>query len=212
MSSFCVTASTRKARRKEERERKKQNKRAHKQAQQEQQNKTKKSKKTTASATSSAATGSADKPDDKKKRKAVPLEQRAVGKKARRTPTYHSHQEPYANLPPEVAAAMRRDDDEIADLEKKLGLTSGGGSKSRLNQEYAKKECFGEDFGSFLDGLDAMVHRVMAPNSNSNNHDSDDSSDSNSSSDDDDSDIEKEPLSDDGNTSDSDNVEKETTE
>jgi len=66
----------------------------------------------------------------------------------------------YAHLDAETAAAMRRDDEEIAVLEAKLAADPKG--KSRLNREYAKLEGYGDDFGDFLDGLDSMVHRVVA--------------------------------------------------
>merc|ERR1712216_1018665 len=58
--------------------------------------------------------------------------------------------------------AIRRDDMEIAQLEKKLGM-SGGTKKSKrksmekLNKEYAKLEGYGDGFGIFLDDLDDMV-------------------------------------------------------
>jgi nucleolar MIF4G domain-containing protein 1 len=65
--------------------------------------------------------------------------------------------DPYAGLSPDVAAALRREDAEIADLEAKLGLKSSTTSekeKKRLNKEYAKLEGYGDDFGDFLQGLD----------------------------------------------------------
>ena len=69
-------------------------------------------------------------------------------------------EDPYANLPSDVAAAMRRDDEEIAALEAKMGLSSSK-DKSRLYKEYAKLECYGDDFGTFLDDVDSMVMRVV---------------------------------------------------
>ena len=69
-------------------------------------------------------------------------------------------EDPYANLPSDVAAAMRRDDEEIAALEAKMGLSSSK-DKSRLYREYAKLECYGDDFGTFLDDVDSMVMRVV---------------------------------------------------
>ena len=67
--------------------------------------------------------------------------------------------DPYAHLDPDVAAALRRDDEEIAELEAKLSLGSKK-EKTRLNKEYAKLECYGDDFGDFLDDLDTIVNRV----------------------------------------------------
>ena len=68
--------------------------------------------------------------------------------------------DPYANLPPDVAAAMRRDDEEIAALEAKMGMNSSK-DRAKLHKEYAKLECYGDDFGSFLDDVDNMVMRVV---------------------------------------------------
>jgi len=70
--------------------------------------------------------------------------------------------DPYYNLDPSVAAAMRRDDEEIADLEKKLGLSKRK-EKDKLYKEYAKLEGFGDDFGQFLEDLDDMVVRLKQP-------------------------------------------------
>lgn len=67
--------------------------------------------------------------------------------------------DPYAHLDPEVAAAMLRDDEEIASLEAKLGLSSQK-AKVKLHKEYGKLEGFGDDFGSFLDDIDGMMMRV----------------------------------------------------
>jgi nucleolar MIF4G domain-containing protein 1 len=63
--------------------------------------------------------------------------------------------------------ALRRDDEEIAALERKLGLTNNkvagdaNQQKNRLYKEYAKLECYGDDFGEFLEDLDGMVDRVI---------------------------------------------------
>jgi nucleolar MIF4G domain-containing protein 1 len=65
--------------------------------------------------------------------------------------------DPYAGMDSTTAAAMRRDDEEIEDLERKLG---GSSAKSRLNKEYATLECYGDDFGDFLDDIDSMVQGV----------------------------------------------------
>ncbi|GAX24362.1 hypothetical protein FisN_4Lh486 [Fistulifera solaris] len=58
-----------------------------------------------------------------------------------------------------VVAALRRDDEEIKELESKLGL-KGSKDKKKLNKEYAKEEGYGVDFGDFLDDLDNLVNRV----------------------------------------------------
>ena len=66
---------------------------------------------------------------------------------------------PYAGMDSTLAAALRKEDAEIADLEGKLGLGNKK-DKSRLHKEYAKLEGYGDDFGDFLDELDTMVMRV----------------------------------------------------
>ena len=84
--------------------------------------------------------------------------QKKKKKKKRQRQQLHSTNDPYAHLDASVAAAMRRDDDEIAHLQAKLGVSAG--KKKRLYAEYAKMEGYGDDFGEWLDGLDDMVHRV----------------------------------------------------
>ena len=64
----------------------------------------------------------------------------------------------YDGMDNEMADAMRHDDEEIADLGRKLGLRKKK-EKSKLYTEY-KLEGYGDDFGDFLDGLDDMVARV----------------------------------------------------
>jgi nucleolar MIF4G domain-containing protein 1 len=61
----------------------------------------------------------------------------------------------YGTLDANTAAAIERDDEEIAELERKLG------KKQRLNKEYATEEGYGDDFGDFLDSLDAMVNNIV---------------------------------------------------
>jgi nucleolar MIF4G domain-containing protein 1 len=87
------------------------------------------------------------------------------------------NKDPYAHIKdPALAAAMRRDDEEIAQLEAKLGLSSAK-NRARLNEEYAKQEGYGDDFGDFLDDLDDMVRRIVTTN-NSDDDDDDDDDDS----------------------------------
>lgn len=75
--------------------------------------------------------------------------------------------DPYAHLDSTTAAALRRDDQEIAALEAQLlerRGSSGQSSKSRLHREYAKLEGYGDDFGDFLDDLDQLVRHVVVNN------------------------------------------------
>mmetsp|Transcript_4480 Transcript_4480/g.8598 ORF Transcript_4480/g.8598 Transcript_4480/m.8598 type:complete len:936 (-) Transcript_4480:876-3683(-) len=60
----------------------------------------------------------------------------------------------------ETAAAIRNDDEEIALLEKNLGIHKSEKNKKKLNKEYAKLEGYGDDFGDFLDGLDDMLDNL----------------------------------------------------
>ena len=69
--------------------------------------------------------------------------------------------EPDAGMDEEMAAAILREDSEIAELEKKLGLTRGGEKeRQRLSKEYAKLEGYGDDFGHFLDDLENLTQRL----------------------------------------------------
>ena len=68
--------------------------------------------------------------------------------------------DPYGTLNPDEAAAIRRDDEEIAELEMKLGLVKSKKGKDKLNKEYARLEGYGDDFGDFLGDLDDIVRRV----------------------------------------------------
>jgi nucleolar MIF4G domain-containing protein 1 len=70
-------------------------------------------------------------------------------------------EDPYQHLDDDTAAALKRDDEEIVDLEQKLGL-SNKKERSRLYREYAKLEGYGDDFGEFLDDLDHMIRRVAS--------------------------------------------------
>jgi hypothetical protein len=197
--AFSSTSSTRKARRKEAREQKKAAKRA---------KNLKDSKKTSKKNNNNSEDKNGTAVADKKRKAAAAASakpERSPGKKARRTNT---PRDPYAGLPPEVAAAMREDDNEIADLERKLGLASGD-NKNRLNNEYAKKECFGEDFGNFLDDLDLLVKRVISGTDDDN--DAAAASDDGSHDDSGDSDDDEDSVSS-VDTSESEQVEKTATE
>eukprot|EP00934_Nitzschia_sp_Nitz4_P004934 Nitzschia sp. Nitz4//scaffold254_size28068//15513//18353//NITZ4_008153-RA/size28068-processed-gene-0.3-mRNA-1//1//CDS//3329544337//4924//frame0 len=61
----------------------------------------------------------------------------------------------------DLEAALDRDDQEIAQLEKKLGIHKPK-EKSKLHKEY-QQEGYGDDFGDFLDDLDDMMARVKDP-------------------------------------------------
>jgi nucleolar MIF4G domain-containing protein 1 len=81
----------------------------------------------------------------------------------------HEHQkvdDVYGHMDPDAAAALRRDDDEIADLEMKLGLSKNKKGRDKLNREYARLEGYGDDFGNFLDDLDDMVVRISSAGGN----------------------------------------------
>lgn len=72
--------------------------------------------------------------------------------------------DPYAHLDPAVAAQLRADDAEIAEMERMLGV-GGGGAKTaeerkRLNKEFEKLEGYGSDFGEFLYDLDGLAERL----------------------------------------------------
>jgi len=72
----------------------------------------------------------------------------------------------YEMLDIDTAAAIRKDDEEIAFLEKNLGINKGSRDKKKLNKEYAKLEGYGEDFGDFLDGLDNMLEKIAGDGEN----------------------------------------------
>ncbi len=83
-------------------------------------------------------------------------------KKARNVEVDSDEAFAYENLDPDVADALRRDDEEIEALEKKLGLSKKK-EKDKLYKEYSKLEGYGDDFGDFLDGLDGMMDRLKQP-------------------------------------------------
>lgn len=93
---------------------------------------------------------------------------------------YTDKNDPYANLDEATANLLRAEDDEIADLERKLGISSSSSGiqyqsdngkkdgKSKIKKEYAKLEAFGDDFGDFLfDDLDGIVDNILGPSSSS---------------------------------------------
>ncbi|CAB9504936.1 Suppressor of glycerol defect protein 1 [Seminavis robusta] len=90
----------------------------------------------------------------KRKKKALQADQSAPKKKRA-----NQDDDPYSHLDSATAAALRKDDEEIAALEAKMGLTSSK-EKKRLHKEYAKLNGYGDDFGDFLDSVDTLVARV----------------------------------------------------
>lgn len=78
----------------------------------------------------------------------------------------------YSSLDPGTAAMLERDDQEIAKLEKKLGLTKRK-EKDKLYKEYSM-EGYGDDFGDFLDDLDNMMVRLTKEKQQPDDDDDDD--------------------------------------
>ena len=77
-------------------------------------------------------------------------------------------------LDEDTAAAVRADDEEIAFLEKNLGLHKGSSKdKKKLNKEYAKLEGYGDDFGDFLDGLDNILDNITGEHIENSEEDED---------------------------------------
>jgi nucleolar MIF4G domain-containing protein 1 len=84
----------------------------------------------------------------------------------------------YQGLNPDIVAALRHDDEEIAFLESKLlsSSSSGGGrnkknvtTEEKLRHEYAKQEGYGDDFIDFLDDLDTIVETVVMTDTSDSN-------------------------------------------
>jgi nucleolar MIF4G domain-containing protein 1 len=78
-----------------------------------------------------------------------------------------------------AAAAIRTEDEEIALLEKKLGIqnddtTMKQQALQKLNREYAKLEGYGDDFGDFLLGLDSIWNSSHQSQSYHSNEESED--------------------------------------
>jgi nucleolar MIF4G domain-containing protein 1 len=66
--------------------------------------------------------------------------------------------------------AIRRDEEEIAELEAKLGISKGKKSKDKLYKEFAVEDGFGEDFVNFLlddNFVSLLTDNKMETNSNS---------------------------------------------
>ncbi len=67
----------------------------------------------------------------------------------------------YAHLDEDLALALRNDDAEIAALEGKLGLIGSSKARKKLNKEFANTFMgYGEDFGDFLNDLDALSDKI----------------------------------------------------
>ncbi len=110
------------------------------------------------------------KSNDRKRKEAeiVQKERRPKGSKVQKS-------DPYAHLDEATADALRRDDEEIAALQKKLGLSQRKG-KDLLKKEFATQEGYGDDFASFLDDIDGMIDRVTRPSRSGNDEDDTESS------------------------------------
>lgn len=67
----------------------------------------------------------------------------------------------YTHLDEDLALALRNDDAEIAALEGKLGLIGSSKARKKLNKEFANTFMgYGEDFGDFLNDLDALSDKI----------------------------------------------------
>ena len=92
----------------------------------------------------------------KKKKVKLPDEKNKIQKRAKKK----EKMDLFDLLDEETAAAIKKDDEEIAFLEKNLGLAKSAKDKKKLYKEYAKLEGYGDDFGDFLDGLDGMLDKI----------------------------------------------------
>jgi nucleolar MIF4G domain-containing protein 1 len=97
---------------------------------------------------------------------------KAISKNHREPEEVPKSGDPYAHLDPNLAAALRNEDAEIAELEQKLGLGNKK-DKKKLHKEFAKLEGYGDDFGDFLDDLDTMAVRVTGSGDGDYGDDSD---------------------------------------
>jgi nucleolar MIF4G domain-containing protein 1 len=118
-----------------------------------------------------------DVPARKKLKKSSPKEDVKIAKENKKDP---NKKDKYAGLSSDLAETLKRDDEEIAELEAKLGLgKKNKKGKDKLNKEYSKLEGYGDDFGDFLDDLDDMVVRIANPGDGDNVAEESDESDSN---------------------------------
>ena len=154
---IVTDSQSRKARRKEERSKKKRNrKRGHSIDLDQEENNDKKL------LASSSPLPTKKEVETKRHKKASGRKRNAEKEEGKRNGTGAGEEDPYENLDPDIAAGMRRDDEEIAALEAKLGLARNKKEKMRLKKEYAKLEGYGDDFGDFLDDLDHLAGRISS--------------------------------------------------
>eukprot|EP00980_Cylindrotheca_fusiformis_P008760 scaffold1869_cov122-Cylindrotheca_fusiformis.AAC.22 len=99
---------------------------------------------------------------EEKKEEEIPVQKGEVVSRTRKEPTDRklSSNSTFSSMDPGLAAAIRRDEEEIAELELKLGLSRSGRGKDKLNKEFARLEGYGDDFGNFLEELDGLADRI----------------------------------------------------
>ena len=153
--------SERRARRKEERQAKKKRPRITSTSQYENQFVQKQERQTSLQKLEEKAKGS------KKKKVNLLHEKNEIKKRAKKK----EKQDLFDYLDEETAAAIKKDDEEIAFLEKNLGLAKSAKDKKKLHKEYAKLEGYGDDFGDFLDGLDGMLDKITGSGDSDNDED-----------------------------------------